>query len=302
MKKVILTGANGFIGKQAIRYLEKNNYEIHCITTKNINTDSQNVVWHNTDLLNEDKCKDLFKTVRPTHILHFAWYTEPGKYWSSEKNYDWLRASSNILIYFKQFGGERAVFAGTCAEYDWRSGICSENTTPIKPKTLYGMCKNRLRQDAESFCSENNIIFSWGRIFFLYGENEHPSRLVSSVIKSLLRNEEAKCTHGRQLRDFLYSEDVASAFVHILNSDVNGAINIGSGMPISIKEMIDKISSKLGKPELVKFGEIPVPIDDPPLIVADIKKLKEEVGWKPKYSLDQGLDKTIEWWRKNILL
>lgn len=301
MKKVILTGANGFIGKQAIQYLEKLNYEIHCVTTKKIENCGHNVTWHRVDLLNDDECMSIFKSLKPTHLLHFAWYTEPGVYWSSEKNTDWLRSSLKMLQYFSQYGGKRATFAGTCAEYDWSSGICTEYVTPIKPKTLYGNCKSRLRSEATEFCSNNNISFSWGRIFFLYGPYENPLRLVPSVILSLLKNSEAKCTHGMQLRDFLYSEDVASAFVELLDSGIEGDVNIGSGTPISIKEIVNKISIKVYRHDLVTFGAIPVPPDDPPLIVADIKRLKNEVGWEPKYSLDKGLDKTIEWWKQKIL-
>ncbi|MFA5771259.1 MAG: NAD(P)-dependent oxidoreductase [Thermoplasmata archaeon] len=301
MRRVIVTGAKGFIGRHSIQYLRDKNFEVHCVTTKNASVnDDKGVMWHRLDLLNEKECYDLFSTVRPSHLLHFAWYTEHGKYWTSDRNHDWVNASMSMLKHFKEFNGKRATFAGTCAEYDWGFGLCSEDTTPIMPKTRYGRCKNSLRQTAESFCKQYDISFSWGRIFHLFGPNEQPSRLVPSVILSLLNNNEAKCTDGTQIRDFLYSEDVASAFVSLLESSVDGAVNIASGEPVSVHDLVGKIGQKIGKVKLIRFGALPQPKDEPPLIVADIRKLKSEVCWKPKYDLEQGLDRTIEWWREHI--
>jgi nucleoside-diphosphate-sugar epimerase len=300
MKRVIITGATGFIGRQALKHVDRKNFEIHCVTTKNVKSGNQGIIWHTADLLNAQECNDLFNAVNPTHLLHFAWYTEPGKYPVSEKNIDWLNASLLMLKHFGRCNGERVTFAGTCFEYDLQYGFCSENVTPDRPKTMYGICKNSLRQVSESFCAQNDISFSWGRIFFLYGPHEPPSRLVPSVIISLLKDEQAKVSHGKQIRDFLHSEDVASAMVALLESDVKGIVNIGSGVPVSIKDVVHKISVMLGRTELVRFGTIPTPEEDPPLIVADVRRLTEEVGWKPRYNLDNGLDKTIEWWKENV--
>ena len=301
MKRVVITGARGFIGQQALQYLDREAFEIHCVTRdKDGESSHHDVIWHITDLLDATESYDLFSSVRPTHLLHFAWYTEPGKYWTSERNLDWINASLLMLKHFIKFNGERVVFAGTCAEYDWSYGFCSENVTPERPRTLYGVSKNSLRQVSESFCTQNDVSFSWGRIFFLYGPHEHPSRLVPSVITSLLKDEQAKVTHGSQIRDFLYCEDVASAMVALLDSDVEGTVNIGSGVPVSIRDVVNKISLILGRTELIRYGAIQTPEDEPPLIVADVRRLNNEVGWKQRYNLDAGLDKTIQWWKKAI--
>lgn len=299
MKRVLVTGGSGFIGRHALPYLAEHGYEVHCVTSGNARDDSA-ARWHHANLFNDDECREVFRAVRPSHLLHFAWYTEPGKYWTSEKNLEWVSSSLNILRHFKESGGLRATFAGTCAEYDWDSGVCSENITPCNPKTLYGTCKNSLRLMASSYSELNDISFSWGRIFFLYGPGEHPSRLVSSIILSLLRNEEAKCTHGNQIRDFLHSEDVASAFVALLDCDVEGPVNIASGEAVSLKTVINRIGLKIGNPDMISFGAIPASDNDPPMILADTRRLKNDVGWKQKYSLDTGLDNVINWWKHNL--
>jgi nucleoside-diphosphate-sugar epimerase len=296
----MITGATGFIGQQTIKCVDPRVFEVHCVTSrKKIDNRDDGIFWHTANLLNQRDRWNLFKTVKPSHLLHLAWNTNPTTYWTSDMNLKWLTASVSMLRSFNEFNGERATFVGTCAEYDWSYGFCSENITPLRPATLYGVCKNSLREVYESFCKQNHISSSWGRIFFLYGPNERRGRLVPSIVLSLLKNATVDVTHGMQMRDFLYSKDVGSALVALLCSNVTGAVNIGSGVPITIHEIADKIGVKLGKSELINYGGIETPKDEPPLILADNRRLDQEVGWKRRYTLDSGLEETIAWWGKN---
>jgi nucleoside-diphosphate-sugar epimerase len=297
MKKVLVTGATGFIGQNCLPLLIENGFEVHAVSLIKEQTQLPDVRWHYVNLLDVKDVRDLVSKIKPSHLLHLAWYTEHKKYWTSLENHDWVQASFDLVRVFRAHGGKRAVMAGTCAEYDWKHGRCSEETTPLLPATLYGVCKNALREKLQTFSKENGMSSAWGRIFFVYGPSEHPDRLVSSVICSLLQGKSIPCSDGRQKRDFLYVEDVASAFVALLSSDVEGPVNIGSGIAVSIKEIIDLISGKIGRTDLVRFGELPVSLNDPPVLFADARKLKEDVRWSPRYSLSQGLDKTIYWWK-----
>jgi nucleoside-diphosphate-sugar epimerase len=300
MKKILITGASGFIGRNCLRALLRLGYEVHAVCPDSLEEAYPAVKWHRADLLKLEEAKELVAGLKATHLLHFAWYAEPKKYWTSDENFKWVRASTELLKEFYSNGGHRAVMAGTCAEYDWGQGICSENTTPLLPTTVYGKCKHSLQGALADFSGKTGLSSAWGRIFFLYGPNEHPARLVSSVIISLLQGKPASCSYGNQIRDFLHVEDVASAFVALLESDVRGAVNIASGRPIALKEVICKIGEKLKQPKLIRLGDIPSPKDEPPLLVADVKRLKEEVGWAPKYDIDSGLDQTIKWWKAAI--
>jgi len=302
MKKVLLTGANGFIGRHTIPFLTKLGYEVHaiCYPDNSDLSEGKNIFLHRCNLLNMEEQKQLLIEVKPTHLLHFAWYAVPGKYWTSLENLRWVQASMELLINFVENGGKRAVFAGTCAEYDWDYGYCIEGITPIRPQTLYGTCKNSLREIMVQFSKQTGVSSAWGRIFYLYGPFEEQSRFIPSVINSLLLNKPANCSHGRQIRDFLYVEDVASAFVALLQSEVQGAVNIASGIPISLKEVVSKIGEKLKRKDLIRLGTITVSSSEPPLLVADVRRLAKEVGWQPKYDLDRGLEQTIHWWRNYL--
>jgi nucleoside-diphosphate-sugar epimerase len=180
-------------------------------------------------------------------------------------------------------------------QYDWNEEICSEEGTLPRPATLYGNCKHELQLKANIFCEKYQLSFCWGRIFFVYGPHEHPARLIPSVINSLLNKKTIECTDGEQYRDFLYVEDVASVFVALLCNEATGIVNIGSGESSMLKNIIETIGEKVGYPELIRLGSIPSRLGDPIRLVADINKLRKEVGWSPKFSLDVGLDKTKLW-------
>ncbi len=299
MKRVLITGATGFIGRQCLPLLLEQGYEVHAATIEQPSPELPDVRWHQMDLLDASQTQRLVESVAPSHLLHFAWYTAPGKYWSTPENLRWVQASLELLRDFVRAGGQRVVMAGTCAEYDWDYGYCSEFTTPLHPRTLYGTSKHALQQLVEAFAREVGVSVAWGRIFFLYGPYEHPGRLVSSVIRALLNEEPAMCSHGNQIRDFLYVKDVADAFVTLLGKDVSGAVNIASGYPLSIRDLVYKIATRLGREDLIHLGALPTAPNDPPLLVADVRRLKEEVGWQPHYEIEAGIEESIAWWRTN---
>jgi nucleoside-diphosphate-sugar epimerase len=189
--------------------------------------------------------------------------------------------------------------AGSCAEYEWAEGVLSEEGTPLVPATYYGTSKNALREVAEGFAARRGVSFSWGRIFFVYGPHEHPDRLVSSLARALVRGEPAPTSEGSQRRDFLYAGDVADAFVSLLDSAVEGAVNIASGAAVPVRDIVAAIAAAAGRPDLVRWGALPQRPGDPPLLEANVRRLREEVGWRPAVPLDEGIARTVEWWKAN---
>ena len=296
-KRVLVTGAGGFIGRHCLPVLISNGFEVHAADVFVPEEKRYGLHWHQVDLLDTKQTYELLATICPTHLLHFAWYAKPGEYWNSLENIRWVEGSLHLLRVFHMNGGKRVVMAGTCAEYDWRYGYFSEQVTPLVPLTLYGTCKNALQHLLKEFSIVTGLSSAWGRIFFLYGPHENPNRLVSSVILNLLQNKTALCSHGNLIRDFLHVQDVASAFVSLLESDVTGPVNIASGNPTAIKDVVNTIADKLNKRDLVRFKEGPSPLNEPGLLVAEVKRLNSEIGWKPGYDLDRGLEQTIDWWK-----
>jgi len=301
MKRVLVTGASGFVGRASLEPLLSRGFEVHAIGFSRGRTSDVSAHWHHVDLLDPAAVLSLCKSIRPTHLLHFAWYAKPGVFWQALENFAWVRASLALLEAFHVAGGRRAVFAGTCAEYDWRYGCCVERVTPLSPVSTYGICKVSLFGMAEDFATQAEISVAWGRIFFPFGPHEYPERLTSYVISSLLRGEAALCTRGDQLRDFLIVDDVADAFATLLDSSVVGPINIGSGQPISISTFLERIAARIGRVDLLRLGAREKTAGDAPMVLADVRRLRDEVGWCQRYSLDQAIDRSIDYWRDTQL-
>jgi len=296
MKRVLVTGATGFIGRHSLPRLLESGYEVHAVGgQRSPEAPSRDIVWHHANLLEPGEIASLVGKVQPSHLLHFAWYAVPGKYWTAPENLAWVRATVNLMQVFSDHGGRRAVMAGSCAEYDWKFDYCSELFTPCRPATLYGACKHGTQVLLDAWSRQTGLSSAWGRIFFLYGPGEYPSRLVPSVISSLLRNEPARCTHGNQVRDFMHVTDVAAAFVELLGSDVKGAVNIASGVSTPLKGVIHAIADHLNKRDLVRLGAVPAPAGEPDALIADVGRLRDEVGFRPRYGLKQGIAQTIEY-------
>jgi nucleoside-diphosphate-sugar epimerase len=187
---------------------------------------------------------------------------------------------------------------GTCAEYDWSTvdGPLGEYRSRLAPVTLYGAAKDALRRVASAYAEREEIELAWGRPFFIYGPREAPGRLVPSVVCSLLRGTAVATSSGEQLRDFMHVEDVAGALVALLDSTVTGDVNIASGVGVTVGEVVERIVRLIGRPELIRRGSLPARPGEPPRLVADVARLREEVGYRPRTELADGLAATVEWW------
>jgi nucleoside-diphosphate-sugar epimerase len=273
---------------------------VHAVSSSPLQPGGGRVTWHQADLLDPAQVSELLARTRPSDLLHLAWFTTPGEVWGSAQNFRWVAAGIGLLETFARFGGRRAVAAGSCAEYDWRFGLCDESATPLAPRTPYGVCKNASRQLLESFASTSGLSTAWGRAFFLYGPYEPPGRLLPSVLESLLSGRPALCSHGRQIRDYLHVADAAEAFVSLLDSDVQGAVNIASGQPLMLRELVLRAAERVGCRERVQFAALPSPAEEPAVLVAAVDRLRAEVGWTPRRELDRGLEETVAYWSRRL--
>jgi nucleoside-diphosphate-sugar epimerase len=300
VSRVLVTGATGFIGRHAVAALTRAGHEVHAVSsTGGTVPGAQEVPVHRADLLDTGQASGLIESVRPTHILHLAWDVTPGRYLESDSNLAWTAASLHLLRKFAGHGS-RAVLAGTCLEYDPSAGHCSESDSELRPTTLYGTCKDALRSVAGSFGRESGLSVAWGRVFFVYGPDEYPARLVASVARALLEGEPASVSHGRQVRDYMHSADVGEAFAALVDADVEGPVNVGSGAGVTLADLVAEIGRAAGRPELIRLGERPALPGEPPEIVADVTRLRDEVGWQPARSLEAGIRETVEWWRGEL--
>jgi nucleoside-diphosphate-sugar epimerase len=296
MSGVLVTGASGFVGVPVLRCLTVAGREVHALSRSTAPPAVAGVVWHHVDLGDTARVEAVIGDLRPERLIHLAWYVEHGRFWSAPENVLWVERSLQLLRAFVSAGGRRAVMLGTCAEYDWTQADApfEETRSAIAPATLYGAAKDGLRRVATAYAEGAGCELAWGRLFFLYGPDEAPGRLVVSVIRALLAGETIETTAGAQRRDFLHVEDVARAVAELLASEATGPVNIASGEAVPVAAVLDSIADAIGRPELVLRGARAEPEGDPPLLVADVTRLREEVGFRPGRSLDEGIAATID--------
>jgi nucleoside-diphosphate-sugar epimerase len=294
VKRVLLTGATGFVGRACIAPLRALGYSVHTISTGRGVPPAGVTVWPG-NLLVIDRIGHLVEEIEPSHLLHVAWDVTPGKYWTACSNLDWLAASTVLLRAFLAVGGRRAVGVGTCAEYAWTVDRYAEFTSPLAPATCYGVAKSALCT-AFQVVGKLGVSTAWGRLFFPFGPGEHANRLLPSVITALLAGQPADCTMGTQIRDFLYIDDAGSALAALLDSAVEGPVNIASGRGTALRDVILQAASQVGRPDLVRLGALPIRPGDPPSIVAGTERLNLEVGFVPATTLEHGIERTIAYW------
>jgi nucleoside-diphosphate-sugar epimerase len=292
--RVLVTGASGFVGRQAVLALLAAGAQVHAVSRHPLPIDC---AWHGVDLLDPDAAAGLVQAVKPDAVLHLAWCVGHGVFWTDPANTQWVAATLALAGAAADAGCRRFVGVGTCYEYDWPAGSdCIEGVTPLAGHTPYDVAKAEGRAALATLFAGQGVGFAWARLFFLYGPHEDPRRLVSSVARALVRGEPALCSRGLAVRDFMDVRDAGAALAAIALSAVTGAINIGSGHGARISEVASTLGDLAGRPALIRLGALPDRADEPPRIVADVSRLIGEVGFRPRFDLESGLRDALAFW------
>jgi nucleoside-diphosphate-sugar epimerase len=250
------------------------------------------------DLLQPGEAERIVAAASADALVHLAWITEPGAFWHSPENERWLDVSRRLIQAFAAAGGSRIVVAGTCAEYAWSDEPLSEATSPLNPSTPYGRAKATLFQEMPSLVGPQRTrtaTWAWGRIFFPYGPGEQGRKFVPFVVDGLRRGERVPLTSGEQARDFLYVDDVARAFVRLVETwTFEGAVNVASGVATPLHDVGETLGRIAGRPDLLGWGDLPPREGDPRVVIADVTRARDELGFEPAASLEEGLRLTWE--------
>jgi len=289
----LVTGATGFVGRQALCRLAEAGVEVHGVTRRSSapGLHAPGVEWHQADLLQPGQAERLIGRIRPSHLLHAAWCVEHGRFWNDPANIDWLAASCRLLRLFAEAGGRRFLGVGTCAEYAPQDAPCDERDSPLAPVSLYGVAKHAFHLALAAFAGTTGLSHAWARLFFLVGPHEKSQRLVPDVALHLLRGEAVPCSSGRQVRD------AGAALARLLLSPVEGAVNIARGNAVPISMLACRLGEIAGQPQLVRLGARPNRPGEPLVQAARVDRLRDEVGFAPRYELDEMLADALDWWR-----
>lgn len=303
-RRVLVTGATGLIGRHVVNALIERGSEVHAATRSLAHgTTDGHARWHKANLLDRGDRTQLLDSTKPDTIIHCAWVTEHSAYWTSPENLDWVAATLSLAREAADRGAKRFVGVGTCAEYDWTGdGPLSEAKTPLKPTTLYGIAKDATRRTLESFAEAYGLSFAWARVAMLYGAGEHRDRFVASLARALLKGELAKMSSGRQTRDLLDARDAGAAVAAVATSSLTGAVNIGSGQPVTLLDVGRTLAGLAGHPEALRPGAYPDRPNEPPSLTLDTTRLTRDAGFTPRIKLEEGLRDALAFWRSERML
>ena len=270
-KIVLLTGSTGFVGKEVLYELCQQNIKVKLIIrdqSKIPKTSLKNIykVVITPDLFSEtvdwwaNICSDV------DIVIHVAWYAEHGKYLFSEKNIDCLIGTLNLAKGASLAGVHKFVGIGTCAEYDSSYGDLSVDTS-LKPDSPYAGAKTAVYNALSQWLPSQGVEFVWCRLFYIYGKGEHTDRFVPYIRSRLSLGRYVELTNGNQIRDYLNVEKVGKIIANVATDSTQGAINICSGVAITIREFAEKIADEYGRRDLLKFGARPSNLNEPKRIV-----------------------------------
>lgn len=240
--KIAVTGANGFIGRHVLKELANYPVEVFPIVRRKKSFSKGEII--NTSQICLDLSElpeDPFRHIgNPDVLIHLAWDGLPN-YKSIHHFEQELITQYTFLKSVVEFGLKSLVVTGTCFEYGFQSGPLSEKlkTSPTNP---YGFAKDVLRCQLEYLQGVSPFLLTWARLFYLYGEGQAESSLMSQLSKAVLNGEETfKMSGGEQLRDFLPVTEAAKYIVSLAMASVNiGTVNVCSGKPISIRKLVEQ--------------------------------------------------------------
>jgi len=299
-RRVLVTGAAGFVGSRVVRALAAQGCEVIALVRPNGDRErlaelGAQVGMVEGDFHNPADWEDQLGGLRPTGLVHLAWHAEPGNYRNHPGNLADLTASLRLFELAHAWGCARYVGVGTCLEYATDRGYLSEDV-PLAPRCLYASAKASLYLCAAAWARTTGAAFAWARLFYQFGPGEDPRRLVPAVVNALLSNRPVALTAGSQVRDYLHVDDVAAAIAQLAISDATGPFNVGSGRPVRVRDVVDELENQIGRPGLIQYGELADANDDPPFICANTDRLRAATGWQSSRTLEEGLAETIAWW------
>ena len=303
MQKIVITGATGMIGTNLVKELVKKNKKVLAIVRpnspkiKNIKHPLVEIIQAD---LNELQNITSFPETYDT-FFHLGW---EGAFGNSRNDINMqmknISYSLEAVKLAKRLGCNTFIGTGSQAEYGRTEEKIRPNTS-VNPETAYGIAKYCSGKMTKILADQLGMKHIWTRILSVYGPYDNESTLIMSSIREMIENHQSpEYTKGEQLWDYLYVEDAARALYLIGEKGINGSTYcIGSGISKPLYQYIEEIRNQIDEKIPLKLGARKVPREQIINLRADISNLTKDTGFIPTTNFHEGIQKTIQWYRKN---
>lgn len=311
MKKFFfITGASGFVGSNIVRRLVRNNDEVHILVrNKKLNWRlfdmSSSLIVHEGDLLSPN-LDGILKEIKPNYIFHLAAYGTLPKENDIKKLIEVnIQGTVNLINAAKKNKFDLFVNTGSSSEYGIKDNPMEEIALPL-PINDYGVTKLAATAFVYKEAIRENLPMITFRLFSPYGPYEDKSKLIPSVILSAINNNTIEIGNPNNVRDFVHIDNVVDAYIAATHGKIfpGEVFNVGSGKQHSTRQIVERVVEIVKSHSEIKFEVIKNHKRqiEPKIWKADMSKMKTILKWESKNSIESGLQKTIDWFRKNINL
>ena len=305
-KKILVTGATGFIGKNLVESL-KEKFEIYALILdekeKNVIPQIDYILWKTFfDRENEIKTLDGKKLGKIDTVIHLASYGVNPKDNDIDKMIESnISLTKDLILNLERVSCKNIIFTGSGFEYGDKGKVKLKEDMELNPFSLYGATKVSAFLIGKKLCESLGINYINLRLFNIFGEYEGSNRLIPQIINNYLEGKELNFTAGNQVRDYLYIKDIIEVYEMILEKNIynNETYNVCSSEEVTIKEFITKVADTIGiNKDSLNFGTIPSRKEEALYIVGDNSKLKRDFNWKRKYSYEFGIKNMYDFFQK----
>lgn len=303
-RRVIVTGASGFIGSNLVRRLLKRRFQVHAIVSQEYSSwriaDIQKKLIIHKGLLEKKSLKSILNEIKPYAIFHLATF---GSY-PDQKDVEkvWkvnVLDTIGLLDAVKDLSIKRIIVSGSSSEYGKKLHSMKESDV-LEPNNMYAVAKTAQTHVCKLYAYSYSLPITIVRLFNVYGFYEQEGRLVRSVIESSLQNKPIRLATGDEARDFIFCEDVVAILLKLITTHTlpGEVFNVGTGKQTTIKQLAEKVIRLTKSKSQIQLNSYPGRVWDSPSWVADMTKTNTELNWSAHYSLEEGLKKTVDWYKK----
>ena len=300
---VVVVGSTGMIGYHLCQKLSNEGHKIYAIVRSNSKKADRikkikNLIIVECELSNIKNLPSMINE-KCDVIYHLAWDgtfgSDRNMLYSQVEN---IKYSIDVVNAAQELGCKVFIGAGSQAEFGRYEGLLNDKV-PCNPENGYGIAKLCAGYMTRIECEKYGIKHIWTRILSIYGPFDNPKTLVSTAISSFASNMELNMTLGEQTWDYLYVKDCANALYLLgLNGKHGKTYCIGSGIGKPLKEYINIINEKFNIRGIINYGSIPYSNKQVMYLIADISDLKNDVGFYPEYSFEEGIDETLNFYKR----